>query len=102
MFRRVSNGVKRMREQEKDLHRMAASLGPNFRVVDGRWLVSRTPMNLPVDIESSSLPDGWKYGDVVTLGSRENPARDRRTGALIPPMQQFRLVRPVAATGVEG
>jgi len=102
MFRKVSRGVKRQREQYKDLCKMARDLGPVFAVVDRRWLVCSIPINLPIDLTMSVYPDGWKYGDLVTLGSKENPARDRRTGAPIPPMQQFRLVQAVAATEAEG
>jgi len=102
MFKRVSSGVKRQREQTKRLHATARNLGPGFAVIDDKWLVTRRPVNLPVDLDSSVFPDGWKYGDIVTLGSKENPARDRRTGAPISPMQQFRLVQAVAATEAEG
>jgi len=43
---------------------------------------------------------GANDGDIVTLGSRESPAREWRTGAVVPPEQRFRVTisppRPVA------
>jgi hypothetical protein len=45
---------------------------------------------LPIDIPAGT--PGLNEGDIITLGSEGNPARDWRTGIPIPHTQKFKVV----------
>lgn len=45
----------------------------------------------PLYVDPEALSDQLREGDIVTLGSEENPARDWRTGIPVPPDQRFRI-----------
>lgn len=47
---------------------------------------------LPLEVPREALSEHLRVGDIVTLGTPENLARDWRTGIPVPPTQKFRIV----------
>lgn len=46
---------------------------------------------IPLPVSREMVPLVGNYGDIVTFGSREEPARDQRTGGIISPDQEYQL-----------
>ena len=66
-------------------------IGNRFRIRTALAINPEDPINLLVD--SELLSDALCEGDIITLGSKEEPARDWTTGNQIPWDQRFRVVR---------
>ncbi len=59
----------------------------------GRYVENSKPP-MPLEVAEGSIAACGAYGDIVTLGSKEHPARDWRTGIPVPHDQRFILTRP--------
>lgn len=60
---------------------------------------TRPPKPLIVDADALALMPEAEYGDIVTMGNKDNPARDMISGFIIPHTQRFVLTRPPSGPG---